>query len=169
MERWLFVKPSYCMVQLSVFSLKFGQVYYSFQCCKKNKNKSNIAAPDLTWIVWYVYPLSDMCIHCPDFQENTCILIISFLSSLLANVDEISCLLKLFCNAEMVLLIVTVSTVCIGEQSYNGLYSLLSFRKRPRYSMPSSASSSVDLMLAVSRGFTFQICLIIALSFRCIR
>ena len=47
--------------------------------------------------------------------------------------------------------------------------SLLSFRMRSRSEMPSSASSSVDLMVAVSRGFTLQICLIIALSFRCRR
>ena len=45
--------------------------------------------------------------------------------------------------------------------------SLLSFRMRSRSSMPSRASSSVDLMLAVSCGLTLQICLIIALSFRC--
>ena len=45
--------------------------------------------------------------------------------------------------------------------------SLLSFRKRSRSSMPSRASSSVDLMLAMSCGLTLQICLIIALSFRC--
>ena len=47
--------------------------------------------------------------------------------------------------------------------------SLLSFRARSRSSMPSRASSSVDLMLAVSCGLTLQICLIIALSFRCRR
>ena len=35
--------------------------------------------------------------------------------------------------------------------------------------MPSRASSSVDLMLAVVCGLTLQICLIIALSFRCRR
>ena len=35
--------------------------------------------------------------------------------------------------------------------------------------MLSGASSSVDLMLAVSCGLTLQICLIIALSFRCRR
>ena len=35
--------------------------------------------------------------------------------------------------------------------------------------MASRASSSVDLMLAVSCGLTLQICLIIALSFRCRR
>ena len=45
--------------------------------------------------------------------------------------------------------------------------SLLSFRLRSRSSMPSRASSSVDLMVAMSHGFTLQICLIIALSFRC--
>ena len=35
--------------------------------------------------------------------------------------------------------------------------------------MPSRASSSVDLMVAVSCGLTLQICLIIAVSFRCRR
>ena len=35
--------------------------------------------------------------------------------------------------------------------------------------MPSRASSSVDLMVEVSCGLTLQICLIIALSFRCRR
>ena len=48
-------------------------------------------------------------------------------------------------------------------------WSLLSFRMRFRSSIPSSASSSVDLMLAVSYSLTLQICLIIALSFRCRR
>ena len=45
--------------------------------------------------------------------------------------------------------------------------SLLSFSTRSRSSMPSHASSSVDLMVAVSCGLTLQTCLIIALSFRC--
>ena len=45
--------------------------------------------------------------------------------------------------------------------------SLLSFSMRSRSSIPSRASSSVDLMVAVSCGLTLQICLIIALSFRC--
>ena len=48
-----------------------------------------------------------------------------------------------------------------------GQRSLLSFRMRSRCSMQSHASSSVDLMLAVSCGLTLQICVIIALSFRC--
>ena len=49
--------------------------------------------------------------------------------------------------------------------------SLLSFSMtmRSRSSMPSCASSSMDLMVAVSCGLTLQICLIIALSFRCRR
>ena len=46
---------------------------------------------------------------------------------------------------------------------------LLSFRMRSRSSMPRCASSSADLMLAVFCGLTLQICLIIALSFRCRR
>ena len=45
--------------------------------------------------------------------------------------------------------------------------SLLSFSMRSRSSMSSCASSSVDLMVAVACGLTLQICLIIALSFRC--
>ena len=45
--------------------------------------------------------------------------------------------------------------------------SLLSFSMRSRSSMPSRASSSVDQMQAVFCGLTLQICLIIALSFRC--
>ena len=47
--------------------------------------------------------------------------------------------------------------------------SLLFFSMRSRSSMPSRASSSVDLMVAVSCGLTLQICLIIAVSFRCRR
>ena len=45
--------------------------------------------------------------------------------------------------------------------------SLLSFSMRSRSSMPSHASSSVDLMVAVSRSFTLHICLFIALPFCC--
>ena len=45
--------------------------------------------------------------------------------------------------------------------------SLLSFSMRPRSSIPSRASSSMDLMVAVSCGLTLQICLIIALLFHC--
>ena len=47
--------------------------------------------------------------------------------------------------------------------------SLLSFSMRSRSSIPSRASSSMDLMVAVSCGLTLQICLIIALTFRCRR
>ena len=46
--------------------------------------------------------------------------------------------------------------------------SLLSFRMRSRSSMPSRASSSLDLVVT-SCGLTLQIYLIIALSFRCRR
>ena len=45
--------------------------------------------------------------------------------------------------------------------------SLLSFRMRSRSSMPSRTSSSLDLVVTVSCSLTLQICLIIALSFRC--
>ena len=44
-----------------------------------------------------------------------------------------------------------------------------SLSMRSRSSILSCASSSVDLMVAVSCGLTLQICLIIALSFRCRR
>ena len=47
--------------------------------------------------------------------------------------------------------------------------SLLSFRMRSRSSMPSCASSSLDLVVTMSCGLTLQICLIIALSFHCRR
>ena len=46
---------------------------------------------------------------------------------------------------------------------------LLSFRMRSRSSMPSRTSSSLDLVVTMSCGLTLQICLIIALSFRCRR
>ena len=44
---------------------------------------------------------------------------------------------------------------------------LFSFRMRSRSSMPSCASSSLDLVVTMSCGLTLQICLIIALSIRC--
>ena len=47
--------------------------------------------------------------------------------------------------------------------------SLLSFRMRSRSSIPSRTSSSLDLVVTMSCGLTLQICLIIALSFRCRR
>ena len=47
--------------------------------------------------------------------------------------------------------------------------SLLSFRMRSRSSMPSYASSSLDLVVTMSWGLTLQICLIIALIFLCRR
>ena len=43
----------------------------------------------------------------------------------------------------------------------------LTFRMRSRSSMPSRASSSLDLVVTMSWGLTLQICLIIALSFCC--
>ena len=48
-------------------------------------------------------------------------------------------------------------------------HGLLFFRMRSRSSMPSRASSSLDLVVTMSCGLTLQICLIIALSFRCRR
>ena len=47
--------------------------------------------------------------------------------------------------------------------------SLLSFRMWSRSSMPSRASSSLNLVVTMFCGLTLQICLIIALSFRCRR
>ena len=47
--------------------------------------------------------------------------------------------------------------------------SLLSFRMRSRSSMPSRTSSSLDLVVTMSCGLTFQICLIITLLFCCRR
>ena len=47
--------------------------------------------------------------------------------------------------------------------------SILSFRMRSRFSVPSCASSSLDQMVTMSCVLTFQICLSIALSFRCRR
>ena len=44
---------------------------------------------------------------------------------------------------------------------------LLSFRMRSRSSMPSHTSSSLDLVVTMSCGLTWHICLIIALSFGC--
>ena len=46
-------------------------------------------------------------------------------------------------------------------------WSLLSFRMRSRSSIPSRTSSTLDLVPTTSCGLTLQICLIIALSFRC--
>ena len=48
-------------------------------------------------------------------------------------------------------------------------WSLLSFRMRCRSSMPSRASSSLDLVVTMSCSLTLQISLIIGLSFRCRR
>ena len=45
--------------------------------------------------------------------------------------------------------------------------SLVSFRMRSRFSKPSHATSSLDLMVTMFCGLILQICLIIALSFRC--
>ena len=46
-------------------------------------------------------------------------------------------------------------------------WSLFSFRMRSRSSMPRRTSSSLDLEVTIPCGLTLQICLIIALSFRC--
>ena len=47
--------------------------------------------------------------------------------------------------------------------------SRLSFRMRSRSSMPSRTSSSLDLVVTMYCGLILQVCLIIALSFRCRR
>ena len=63
------------------------------------------------------------------------------------------------CMSKAVLTALLECTTCPYQQS------LLSFRMKSMSSMPSHASSSVDLMLVVCCGLTLQICVIIALSF----
>ena len=63
----------------------------------------------------------------------------------------------------------TALTAPLERSTFQYQRNLLSFSMRSRFSMQSRASSSVDLMLAVSRGLTLHICLISALSFRCRR
>ena len=63
----------------------------------------------------------------------------------------------------------TVLTAPLERSTFPYQRSLLSFSMRSRSSIPSHASSSVDLMVAVSCCLTLQIYLIIALSFRCRR
>ena len=65
------------------------------------------------------------------------------------------------CMSKTVLTAPLECSTCPYQQS------LLSFRMRFRSSMPSRASSSLDLMVTKSCGLTLQICLIIALSFCC--
>ena len=67
------------------------------------------------------------------------------------------------CMAKAVLTAPWERSTCPYHQS------LLSFRMRSRSSMPSCTSSSLDLVVTMSCGLTLQICLIIALSFRCRR
>ena len=67
----------------------------------------------------------------------------------------------LTCMSEAVLTAPLERSMCPYQRS------LRSFSMRSTSSMPSRASSSVDLMVAVSCGLTLQICLIIALSVRC--
>ena len=69
----------------------------------------------------------------------------------------------LTCMSKAVLTAPLERSTCPYQQS------LLSFSMRSRSSIPSRASSSMDLMVAVSCGLTLQICLIIALSFHCRR
>ena len=67
------------------------------------------------------------------------------------------------CRSEAVL------TAPLERSTYPYQRSLLTFRIRSISSLPSRASSSLDLMVTMSWGVTLQICLIIALSFRCRR
>ena len=60
-----------------------------------------------------------------------------------------------------------VSTAPLERSTCPYQRSHLFFRMRSRFSMPSHVSSSLDLVVTVSCGLTVQICLIIALSFRC--
>ena len=62
-----------------------------------------------------------------------------------------------------------VLTVPLERSTCPYQWSLLSFRMMSRFSMPSRASSSLDLVVTISCGLTLQICPIIALSFRCSR
>ena len=55
----------------------------------------------------------------------------------------------------------------LERSTYPYQQGLLSFRMRSRSSMPSRASSSLDLVVTVSCGLKLQICLVIALSFHC--
>ena len=65
------------------------------------------------------------------------------------------------CRSEAVLIALLECSTCPYQ------WNLLSFRMRSRSSMPSYASSSLDLVVTMSCGLTLQLCLIIALSFRC--
>ena len=56
---------------------------------------------------------------------------------------------------------------CLDCTTCSYQWSLLSFRMRSRSLMPSLTSSSLNLVGTMSCGLTLQICLIIALSFRC--
>ena len=60
-----------------------------------------------------------------------------------------------------------VLTAPLERSSWPYQRSLLFFRMSSRSSMPSRASSSLDLVVIMSCSLTLQICLIIALSFRC--
>ena len=62
-----------------------------------------------------------------------------------------------------------VLTAPLEHSTYPYQRSLLSFRMRSRSSMPSHASSSLDLVVTMSCSLTLQICLIITLSFCCRR
>ena len=66
-----------------------------------------------------------------------------------------TCMSKAFLNAPL------------ERSTYPYQQSLLSFRMRSRSSMPSRASSSLDLVVTMSCRLTFKICLIIVLSFGC--
>ena len=67
------------------------------------------------------------------------------------------------CISQAVLTAMLKCSMCLYQRS------LLSFRMRSSSSMPSCASSSMDLMVTMSCRLTLQICLIIALSFCCRR
>ena len=60
-----------------------------------------------------------------------------------------------------------VLTAPLESSTYPYQRSLFFFRMMSRSSMPSRASSSLDLVVTTSCGLTLQICLIIAMSFCC--
>ena len=65
------------------------------------------------------------------------------------------------CMSQAVLTAALEHSTCAYQRS------LLLFRMRFRSSVPSRASSSLNLMVTMSCGLILQICLIIALPFRC--
>ena len=112
---------------------------------------------------WLAARMADLT---PDLQVSSIAESFHYLRSLSVSCFQVSLGLPgprfpLTCMSKAVLTTPLERSTCPYQRS------LLSFSMRSRSSMLSRASSSVDLMVAVSCGLTLQICLIIALSFRC--